>query len=71
MIKIKVDTLKMTNENNDIFVEIKEHKENHTNTMEHLVVIGVMVEEILDNDKDFTLNKLLKLVKDNYNKTRE
>lgn len=68
MIKIKVDTLKMTNENNGIFIK---HKEEHTNTMEHLVIIGVMVEEILDNDKDFTLNKLLKLVKDNYNKTRE
>lgn len=49
------------------FIQCKKYKAKHTNTLEHICAIDVLVRAIMENDKDMSISKLCKLIKDNYN----
>lgn len=50
------------------YIEVKKYKTKHTTTAEHLCIINTLISAIIDNDKDMSINKVCKLIKENYNK---
>lgn len=68
MIKLKVKTIGYDEEG--AYVEVRDYKAKKTNTLEHLVAINVMVETILDNDENMNINKLCKLIKENFKESK-
>ena len=53
------------------YVAIKKYKTKHTTTAEHICLIDTLVKAIIDNDEDMNINKVCKLIKENYNKVDE
>ena len=69
MIKLKVDTVGYTDDSQ--FLEVKQYKVKNTTTLEHICAIGVLIEAIMDNDENMTIEKLCKLIKSNYKASLE
>ena len=49
------------------YIEIKKYKVKNTTTAEHLCLINTLVDSIIENDEDMSINKICKLIKENYN----
>lgn len=64
MIKLKTKIVGMDEENS--YVQCQKYIAKHTNTLEHICAIDILVCSIMDNDEDMTINKLCKLIKENY-----
>lgn len=68
---ISIKTKIVGEDGNYQYIKLKKYKTKHTNTMEHLCLIDVLVKSILDNEEKMSINKLCKLIKENYNTKKE
>lgn len=48
------------------YIEVKDYKAKHTNTLEHICAIECLIQKIIENDEDMTITKVCKLIKDTY-----
>ena len=69
MIKLKTKIVGYDDENQ--YVKIKKYKAKHTTTAEHLCVIDFLIHKIMENQKDMTITKLIKLINENYKVSKE
>lgn len=69
MIKLKTKIIGYDDKNQ--YVKVTNYKANHSNTIEHLCAINVLVESIIKNDEDMNIDKLCRLIKSNYKKLQE
>ena len=68
---IKLKTKIIENNEDGQLIELKTYKCKHTTTAEHIMVISVLVNAIMENDDDMSITKLCKLIKSNYEKENE
>ena len=69
MIKLHTKIIKNLDDNQ--LVELKKYKHKHTTTAEHILAIGVLVNGIMENDKNMSITKLCKLIKGNYENNKK
>ena len=69
MIKIKT---KITGTDEQYqYVNVVKYKTKNTTAAEHLCLINVLIDSILDNDEDLNINDVCKLIKNNYKTLKE
>lgn len=64
MIVLKTKIVETVKENQ--VVEISKYKHKHSTTAEHIVAIGYLIDMIMKHDKNMSITRLMKLVKENY-----
>lgn len=69
MIKLKTKIVGKDEDNQ--YVKCTQYKTKHTNSLEHIVAIGILVEAIMDNQEDMTITELCKIIKNNYKFCKE